>query len=375
MSRAYVPGLEVSFSKTLNKLRELPISGEVLVELNQKVNSKDTVLKAEMPGEVFIAKLSDRMGVDIEQAIEGTKVKKGDIVKIGDVISETKSFFGLFTSRYISPIDGEVEFITKHNSHVGIRQNSTPFEVNAYINGEINKIEEKKAVSITTSAAFIQGIFGVGGEKIGEILNIKIKNDERLTIDHLKNLDLSNKVIIAGKDTDIETLRYASSHGAVGMLLGSIDAQTLAEYIGFEIGVSITGDEELSMTLIITEGFGELAISDRIRSLCNQFEGEEASINGATQVRAGAMRPEIIISHNKKQDTELEQKEKEQDNSLEIGKMVRIIRVPFFGLSAKVIEMPNQPQEIPSGAKVRVVKVRFEDGREEFIPRANLELL
>jgi hypothetical protein len=39
----------------------------------------------------------------------------------------------------------------------------------------------------------------------------------------------------------------------------------LREYVGFDIGVAITGDEDLPLTLIITEGFGGMSLSDRPR--------------------------------------------------------------------------------------------------------------
>ena len=58
--------------------------------------------------------------------------------------------------------------------------------------------------------------------------------------------------------------------------------------------VAITGSERIGLTVVITEGFGEIAMSERTFRILQQREGRQASVN-ATQIRAGVMRPEIVI--------------------------------------------------------------------------------
>ena len=40
-----------------------------------------------------------------------------------------------------------------------------------------------------------------------------------------------------------------------------------------------------------------------------------------------------------------------------------------------MVELPVQPERIPSGAKVRVAEVELSDGTRFRVPRANLELI
>jgi hypothetical protein len=54
---------------------------------------------------------------------------------------------------------------------------------------------------------------------------------------------------------------------------------------------------------------------------------------------------------------------------------VRIIREPYFGELATVIELPPEPQLIDTGSKVRVLKAKLDKGGVVTVPRANVELI
>jgi hypothetical protein len=61
---------------------------------------------------------------------------------------------------------------------------------------------------------------------------------------------------------------------------------------------------------------------------------------------------------------------------LEKGAFVRIIREPYFGKIAQIIDLPEDPTIIPTESKVRVAKIKMLDTNEEIIyPRANIELI
>jgi len=122
-------------------------------------------------------------------------------------------------------------------------------------------------------------------------------------------------------------------------------------------------------TLIVTEGFGEMAMSERTFALLRKLEGRGASVNGATQVRAGAVRPEVFVPLE-------EGKPGERGSSLElvVGARVRLIRAPHFGEVGEVTGLPEAPERIETGARVRVARVRLADGKDATVPRANLEL-
>jgi len=142
--------------------------------------------------------------------------------------------------------------------------------------------------------------------------------------------------------------------------------------LGFEIGVAITGHEDIGTTLIITEGFGDMNMSPRTFELLKEFEGYMASINGATQIRAGVIRPEIIIPHEKRASDE---EKGSLSGGMRPGTPIRIIRQPYFGMLGKVHKLIVELQVVETGSDVRVVEIEIENGDIVIVPRANVEIL
>jgi len=157
-----------------------------------------------------------------------------------------------------------------------------------------------------------------------------------------------------------------------GIVAGGMNYTDVTRILGEAIGVAITGEEEIGTTLIITEGFGKMDMSSRTFDLLKSFEGSIAAINGATQIRAGVMRPEIIIPHAESAE---EMTVEELTAGMQAGTPVRLIRQPYFGSIGTVINLPVELQRVESGSKVRVMVVKLDDGREVIVPRANVEII
>jgi hypothetical protein len=136
--------------------------------------------------------------------------------------------------------------------------------------------------------------------------------------------------------------------------------------------VAITGQETIGCTVVVTEGFGKMTMARRTFDLLRSQEGKKTSVNGATQIRAGVMRPEIVIPMLGHQIMKAAPSENE---GMKIGSPVRVIRMPYFGALGTVAELPPELQLLETEAKVRVLKVRFDSGQEALLPRANVEMI
>lgn len=375
MSGAYTPTLVVAERTRIEKVRELPLPGKVLVSVGETVQANTAVLSAQLPGDVTVVQVANQMGFDPADVAEAIRVKKGEGIETGALIARIETFFGLFASEVQSPVTGIVEYYTEANAHLGIRLPPIPLSIDAYIGGRVTAIEEGKAVTIETEASLIQGVFGVGGERHGEIFVLPVSPNAIVLADDLRALraEFRGKVLVGSSQFSIDALNYAAEQGAACVVMGSFDSNTLTSYLGYELGVSVTGDEKVPMTVIITEGFGKLPMSPRILELAKDCEGQMASVNGATQVRAGAMRPEVIIARDFSGMGAARQSVTVQ--TLAPKSRVRIIRIPHFGEFGVISEMPFDPQKIETGAKVRVLKVKLDGGEEIVVPRANVELV
>ncbi|MDR2338506.1 MAG: hypothetical protein LBE20_07735 [Deltaproteobacteria bacterium] len=384
---AYVPGLIISPQIKIEKVRELSLPGKTLVKVGATVAYNTPTLSAQMPSEIYIVRIPDKTGIDTLQVKAGLLHKVGDSVQKGELIFKLKTCWGLWTTQLESPVSGVVEFFNTSTGHLGIRPPATTLQIPAYINGTVTEVGTDKFVKIEATVAMLQGIFGIGGERFGQILVLNIANNQVVTREYLSNLgvSLAGLVLIGGSSFDLSALDFALEQKAAGILTGSITSKVLRNFVGYNLGTAMTGDEKLGLTFIISEGFGELAISERVMKIAKTLQGQMASINGATQVRAGAMRPEVIVSSNltKENQSFLSQAEQEQasatklcsSETLTCGSPVRIIRTPYFGRFGVITELPAQLTKIESGAMVRVAKVLLQDeNREVYIPRTNLEL-
>lgn len=371
MSGVLTPGLISSAATQVTRLRELPLRGKVLVKVGESVTAQQVVARAERPGDLMIVRAPEILGIEPFEVHKGLKVKDGDLVQQGQIICEHKGLFGLFTSRLESPYAGVVEILAERTGHIGVRLAPKLIEVQAYIAGLVIAVQEGSSVTIQTQAGMVQGIFGVGGERTGRLQVLELPNESKITEAEIP-LDCRGQVLVGGTMPSAEALLLAASRGAVGFVTGSIDDRALAGYLGYDLGIALTGDEAISMSVIITEGFGLMPISERIMKLFRGWQGRAVSINGATQVRAGALRPEVIVPS---EGAHVNQGQSASAHAgLEVGARIRVIRVPYFGASGEVIELPHAAQTIETGAVTRVLKAKLDDGRTVTVPRANVEL-
>lgn len=372
MARAFTPGLTITRSTIIRRVRELPITGSILVKVGESVRADQVVAKTDLPGELHILRIAEKLGIEPAEVIEGMRVKVGDHIEPGQLLCEHAGFFGLFRSRYISSVGGEVELVTPRTGHIAVRGPSTPITINGYLTGKVVEVVEGHSATIECSAALVQGIFGVGGERLGRLKVLDLPANQELEARDIPE-DIAGSILVGGARPTIDALRRASKLGAAGLIVGSIDDRALAAYLGYDLGIALTGDEEVPMTLIFTEGFGRIPMAARTLDILTKLDGREASINGATQVRAGAVRPEIVVSLG--EEALQSGRSSSLSSGLEVGASVRLIRVPYFGRLAKVVELPHKAEKIETGAFTRVLRAELDSGEVVTVPRANVEIL
>ena len=375
MAHAYTPGLKVTEGMTIEKERRLPLEGEVLVEAGATVQAEDVVAKADLPGNVQLLNVANLLSVPAEEITEYMLKPVGETIVKDEIIATTKGLFGLFKSQARSPINGTIEAVSDVTGQVILREPPVPVEVKAYTDGKVTEIAPDEGVTVETYGSYIQGIFGVGGETVGNLtVAVSSPNDELATEQILP--EHRDDILVGGSLVTTDAIQKAIQQGVKGIIAGGIDDSDLRELLGYELGVAITGSEEIGITLVITEGFGSIAMAEQTFTLLKAREGMKTSINGATQIRAGVVRPEILIPiAPETSETASETGDGTAEGILEIGSSVRIIREPYFGKLGRVTELPVELQNLETEAQVRVLRVDLEDGQQITLPRANVEAI
>ncbi|MDI6783899.1 MAG: hypothetical protein QME64_07375 [bacterium] len=374
MAHAYTPGLQVMERTRVTKTRTLPLPGEVLVKPGDPVQAETIIARTELPNEVIAVNVVNQLSITPEDINEYMLKKEGDSVQEGEPIAENKPILKWFKSTVKSPIIGTIESISQITGQVLLRKPPRHVELEAYLDGKVKEIVPGLGAELETYATYIQGIFGIGGERAG-VLQMAVNSPvEPLTAAKL-HPDQKGKIIVGGSFIDGKTLKKAIELGVTGIILGGIDAQDLKDWLGYELGVAITGDEDVTTTLIITEGFGKISMAQRTFDLLKSRQGKRASISGRTQIRAGVMRPEIIISLAETESSMVKTRDFSSGTGIQIGDQIRIIREPYFGKIGKITGLPSELQKVETEAKVRVMEVELNDGQRVILPRANVEII
>ncbi|MBN2537325.1 hypothetical protein JXB37_03500 [candidate division WOR-3 bacterium] len=371
MAHAYTPGLKVTARTVVRKERRLPLPGQTMVGKDARVKGDDIVARTELPGNVQTMNVGGVLGVPPDD-VPGLMLKTaGDPVEKDEPIARSKGLFGLFKSEVKSPVSGSIESVSRVTGQVIFREPPQPVQVDAYIEGRVTEILENEGVVVETEASLVQGIFGVGGEVRGEIKLVTDDPGEPLEAKQLTD-DCAGKIVVGGSLITPGAIEQALKVKARALVAGGVEDATLKTFLGYDIGVAITGSERKGLTLIVTEGFGRMRMADRTFKLLKSLEGRTASANGATQIRAGVIRPEIVVPHA---DAATETKSSAVEGGLELGMAVRVIRQPNFGRIGTVTALPVELRQVESEARARVLEVELEDKTRMTLPRANVEII
>lgn len=366
MGDAYTPGLTVTRSAIVRKQRRLPLAGDVLVEVGARVTATDVVARTELPGKVTLLNVATKLGVTAEELAEKLVVQPGDAVAKGAPIAKTTTF-KIFKSEVTSPVTGVLESVSNVTGMAVLREPPQPVEVHAYVDGTVVEVIAGEGVTVETRGALVQGIFGLAGERQAPIVIVASDREQLLDAAQL-GPEHRGKIVVGGARATLAALRRAIELGIAGIVAGGFAYQDVKELLGYDVGVAVTGNEELATTLVVTEGFGDIAMARATFELLTSLEGQTASINGATQIRAGVIRPEIIVPG------QFGAGDEATAQGLEVGAPVRVIRAPHFGKIGTVTAMPVELVQMPTETKARVVEVDL-GGETLIIPRANVEVI
>ncbi len=377
MAHAYTPGLQVIARTVIVKERTLPIPGKVLVKPGDRVSADAVIAVTELPGDVQTINVVNQLSITPREIHNYMLKKEGETVEENEPIAQNKPFLGIKFLQTIvrAPFRGTVERISNVTGQVILRKPPRRISLKAYVNGVVKEVHEGVGADIEVACTFIQGIFGIGGETFGELFVLS-ETPEAVLEEKDITSDLSGKLIVGGSHITYGVFKKAQDLGVKGIIVGGFHARDLKTILGYELGVAITGDEEIPTTLIITEGFGKMTMASRTFDLLKSRQGHIASISGRTQIRAGVMRPEIIIPFTPEEAKTVQPHPPKAETGIARGDEVRIIREPHFGRLGTIVALPSDLAQVETESYVRIMSVKLTDtGETVTVPRANVEVI
>lgn len=379
---AYNPILKISGRGLIRKERRLPIQGRTLVPSGAKVKAEDCVAQADLPGPVELVNLSVKLGVEPRAIRKFLLKKEGEKVFAGEVMARCNGFLGFFRSEFVSPVSGSVESVSEVTGKITLRSDPVPVQLHAYVEGVVESVIAGAGVILRTWGAEVQGIFGFGGETWGSLRLAVSDPGEILSEDHLagpETGDFRNSILVGGGCVTREALEKAVELGVRAVIAGGMEALEMEQFLrgsaGAASGAGFAGSGEKGITVILTEGFGKIPMMEKTFRLLKSCEGRTASVNGTTQIRAGVIRPEILVPFLEEGIPQDGEREEKRAFEFQAGMKVRGVRVPYLGQIGKIRSLPSEPRSLETEAKMPVAEVEFSGGAKGMIPRANLEIL
>ena len=342
---------------SIRRERILPAPGQVLVHPGELVGPADVVARCQLPGEVRVVDVSRALGIRRERAAKYVRKAVGDAVQADDVLAAPGGLFGWLRGSCRAPVDGQIMEV--RTGLILIESAPTTLELCAHIKGQVTNIMPNRGVVISTAGALIQGVWGSGGESEG-ILKVLVDNPQRPL--RARSIDVSchGTLVVGGWVLDEKALEQAVEAKVRGVIVGSVNAD-LCPFIA-----------SLPFPVIVTEGFGTMPMSQQVFSLLHSHVGREAMLSADTRTRWGARRPEVLIPLRAEEDLPAEEP---GPVPLRVGDQVRALRAPCLGAIGTVIELPDLPQMLESGARLPVAVVDLEAEEPVLIPLSNLEVL
>jgi len=260
-------------------------------------------------GSVLLRELIDygqrKAIVNVGQAIGvyGRKLKKylrkdvGEFVERGTLLAmrvgREVDANAAIAGRVRSPIAGVIKDVDFDKGRVRIERKIQEIELCAGFFGKVTAID-LEGIEITAEARRVFGICGVGGESFGMLRVAVGQGRETLFEDNIREDD-SGRVIVGGAFVTPEALEKAAEVGVSGIITGGADHLDLSGFVGKDFAASITGKEKTPFPVIITGRFGKEPMDDDRFEFLKSHDGSWAFIDATTHVRAGVVRPEIII--------------------------------------------------------------------------------
>ena len=342
----------------MRRERMLPFRGEVLVGTGSRVHSTDVIARTTIPGEIRLLNVARTLGLDSTELSPYMRVAIGDDVQEGDVLAAGSGASRLLGRSYRSPMAGTVANIS--HGRVLIQSARSTLELTAHYRGTVINLMSGLGCIIEVKGALIQGIWGSDKTGFG-VLRVMV--DDRAGLFDLEDLDMSCRgtVLVGASCVSEDILHRAQEVEVQGMVVGGLDSGL--------VGLV----RSLPFPVIVTEGMGKLPISEPVFDLLKAYDGQEASIRGATEARGGSVRPEVVV-YASYAGGDAEQ-EARPEFLLELGAQVRVVRGPYMGEAGKVTGFPSSARTLPTGTKAMGVEVLLGSGDEVFVAQSNVELL
>lgn len=234
----------------------------------------------------------------------------------------------------------------------------------AGLSGSIVAVAPGQSITIEGIVSVLSGVIGIGGSVVGPL--VTLPRGESLAMVHIPR----GAVILYPQQAPLMLLQRAAAGGAAGVIAASASALEMEAFARMDLTALLDGlvsdAPAPALTVLLTEGFGSLAMNPLAYDLLVRHLREHILLTGTTDPRR-AVRPEALLSLDISAEAP-PMSMTPQDGALVVGARVNVALGPLRGARGEVLYIFTRQQMTESGVLAPSATVRFEDGSIRVLP-------
>jgi hypothetical protein len=232
------------------------------------------------------------------------------------------------------------------------------FQLKAGFPGVVIGTDGSQSVTIETTGALVQGVWGNGVQEFGVMRIVGDSPQDDLHADHL-DVNLRGAILVAGLCNHSAPLHQATELSVRGVILGSMPSDL----------IPVT--RRLPYPVLLTEGFGQRPMNSLAFGIFTSNVGREVAIDAGGALPQPGQRPEAVIPLPASRPVSLP----DEVVPIKRGVRVRILKPPHQGEVGVVRQVLKNIVSYPSGIRSRSIEVEIEGTGQAKVPIENVEIM
>jgi hypothetical protein len=322
--------------------------GTVLVRTGQEVKVGDVLAEAVIPEEFQVFDIVNHLKIHPSRLDQHLKRMNGEPVSKGDVIAQKP---GLITRIFRASQDGRI--VSLREGRVTLAMGERKLQVTAPIAGTVVELIPGFGAVIGLAGSLIQGVWSNGLNASGSFTRLEFDFNDPQQRGRLP--ELKDKIVFSGAIITFERFRLLLTKKPAAIVLPSLVPALVNEALNS------------TMAVMSLNGFGDQEIDPVSLGLLEKMQDQEVFLlsDGIGQAA------ELILPGEAGKNSALF----DEEVSLGVGSLVRLLGEPYLGSTGRVLELPDQPERFASGLTAKVAVVKRQDGTLIRVPITNLLLM
>lgn len=286
----------------------------------------------------------------------------GSYINKGEVIAQRSIALGLRSKQLKSPVDGVLQQMNEQTGILTLEYRPEELRVVSGVKGVVSNIDpHKNEITISTNVVEVHGALGIGQRREG---SIHVVRQPDLPLSE-KQIDPTweNKIVVGGSLLTKQVLYHCVALKVQGIVVGGIHWEDFSTLIG-----SRGRFEDIGISVIVTEGFGNLPIPPKL------FESLQANEGKFSFIWGGMAR--LLIPH---QDTEGAKPQKHIHAQARYARLTEGMRVRLLTLNRRgefgTIRQLSEDTYLGSGIVAPAAHIELYNGETALVPITGIEVI